>query len=265
MNTYNIASLFCGCGGMDVGIQGGFNFLGSEYTKLPSKLVYAIDNDKSALEIYKNNFQHSPICKDIREESSENIPEHDILIGGFPCTSFSVVAQNPKRLGYKSKDGQLFFEMCRILKQKQPQVFVAENVTGLLSANNGEAFPLIAKEFKNCGYTLNIEILNSAHYGVPQKRQRVFIVGFLEPEAGGRFHFPNPTTFDTPIPLSVALQEEENVEEKYYFSERAIEGLKKSKSGRLMNKGRSQDINVPCNTLGSHLAKVSLNSTAPVL
>jgi len=110
---------------------------------------------------------------------------------------------------------------------------------------------------------LKIATLNAAHYGVPQKRQRVFVVGFLDHETATRFQFPNPTAKETPIPLKAILLDDE--EEKYYFSKLAVEGLKKSKSGHSMNKGRAQKIDSPCNTLGSHLAKVSLNSTDPVL
>jgi len=85
--------------------------------------------------------------------------------------------QNPKRLGIKDEKGMLFFEMCRILKDKKPKAFIAENVKGILSANKGEAFPLIIKEFEKSGYNVVYKLLNSANYGVPQKRERVIIVG----------------------------------------------------------------------------------------
>lgn len=115
---------------------------------------------------------------------------------------------NPKRLGYKDKTkGKLFFEMCRILRDKQPSVFVAENVKGLLSANKGEAFPLIIKEFEKSGYHIKYKVLNAADYGVPQKRQRVFIVGFKDKKAYDNFDFPEPTTEKNQVPLKRILED----------------------------------------------------------
>ena len=95
-----------------------------------------------------------------------------MLAGGFPGQSFSIVAQNPKRLGIKDEKGMLFFEMCRILRDRQPKCFIAENVKGLLTANKHEAFPLIIKEFEESGYDVKYTVLNAATYGVPQKRER---------------------------------------------------------------------------------------------
>lgn len=261
---YKIASLFSGCGGMDLGCVGDFEFLGKKYKKLPTKLVYAMDFDGPICNLYNSNFDHVCNVQDINTLKSEEVPDHDILTGGFPCQSFSVVAQNPKRLGYKdSTKGKLFFEMCRVLKDKQPKVFVAENVKGLLSANKGEAFPLVLQEFENAGYHVTYKVLNASEYGVPQKRERVFIVGFKDKECFDRFHFPKPTTKGHEIPISSIL--ESNVDEKYFFSQKAVDGMLKSKNSKIMNKGRAQDINSPCNTVGAHLAKVSLNSTDPVL
>jgi DNA (cytosine-5)-methyltransferase 1 len=187
------------------------------------------------------------------------------LTGGFPCQSFSVVAQNPKRLGYNDVKGKLFFEMCRILKEKQPKVFVAENVKGLISSNKGETFPLIIKEFEKAGYHVKYKILNASHLGVPQKRERVFIVGFKDKAAFERFQFPEATTLNQPVTLAQILQPESEVEDKYYFSEKAVQGMMNTKHAKTMNKGRAQKLDQPCNTVGAHLAKVSLNSTDPVL
>lgn len=261
---YKVASLFSGCGGMDLGCTGNFEFLGKKYKKLPTKLVYAMDFDEPICNLYNSNFDHICNVQDINTLKSEEVPDHDILTGGFPCQSFSVVAQNPKRLGYKdSVKGKLFFEMCRILKDKQPMVFVAENVKGLLSANKGEAFPLVLQEFENAGYHVTYKVLNASEYGVPQKRERVFIVGFKDKNCFEHFHFPKPTAKGREVPISKIL--ESNVDEKYFFSQKAVDGMLKSKNSKTMNKGRAQDINSPCNTVGAHLAKVSLNSTDPVL
>lgn len=264
--TYKVASFFSGLGGMDLGAEGGFIFLGKKYKKHSVKTIYAMDFEKPITEIYNANFSLKCEHKDINLLASSEVPDHDILTGGFPCQSFSVVAQNPKRLGYNDdKKGKLFFEMCRILRDKRPYVFVAENVKGLLSANKGEAFPLIINEFENAGYHVKFKVLNASHYGVPQKRERVFIVGFRDKNAYNRFKFPDPTTPMKPIPLKKIVIPEDEVGDKYYFSEKAIQGMLATKHAKTMNKGRAQNIEEPCNTVGAHLAKVSLNSTDPVL
>ena len=152
--------------------------------------------------------------------------------------------------------------MCRILREKKPKCFIAENVKGILTANKKSAFPLIIKEFEESGYDVTYAVLNSANYGVPQKRERVIIVGFRK-DLGINFRFPdevikNEIEF---TPLSAVI--EEKVDEKYFFSQRAVDGMMKKRAS--MNKGRAQDVTKPCNTVGAHLAKVSLNSTDPVL
>lgn len=262
MEKLKVASLFCGCGGTDVGLLGNFDFLGKYYNSNSMEIVYANDIDDNACKIFKENFGITPDNRDIREVKTEEIPEFDILTGGFPCQSFSIVAQNPKRLGVKDERGKLFFEMCRILRGRQPKCFIAENVKGILTANKRSAFPLILKEFEESGYDVQYQILNSADYGVPQKRERVIIVGFRK-DLNITFSFPEAEIEDETkyTPLKTVI--EKRVDEKYFFSERAVAGMMKKRES--MNKGRAQDINKPCNTVGAHLAKVSLNSTDPVL
>ena len=262
MEKLKVASLFCGCGGTDVGLLGGFDFLGKYYNSNSMEIVYANDIDDNACKIFKENFGITPDNRDIRAVKTEEIPEFDILTGGFPCQSFSIVAQNPKRLGVKDERGKLFFEMCRILRERQPKCFIAENVKGILTANKRSAFPLILKEFEESGYEVQYQILNSADYGVPQKRERVIIVGFRK-DLNITFSFPEAEIDDETkyIPLKTVI--EKRVDEKYFFSERAVAGMMKKRES--MNKGRAQNINKPCNTVGAHLAKVSLNSTDPVL
>jgi len=262
MERLKVASLFCGCGGTDLGLLGNFTYDHKYYESNNMDIVYANDIDENACHIFEDNFGILTDKRDIRNINSMELPSFDILTGGFPCQSFSIVAQNPKRLGVKDDKGKLFFEMCRFLKERQPICFIAENVKGILSANKGEAFPLIIKEFEDSGYQVNFKLLNSAQYGIPQKRERIIIVGFRN-DLDKLFEFPEPiiTHEDEYRPLSIAL--EKNVDEKYYFSERAVQGMLRSKKN--MNKGRAQDVSKPCNTVGSHLAKVSLNSTDPVL
>lgn len=262
MEKLKVASLFCGCGGTDVGLLGDFEFLGNHYASNDLEIVYANDIDDNACNIFKENFGIEPDNRDIREVTSDEIPEFDILTGGFPCQSFSIIAQNPKRLGVKDERGKLFFEMCRILREKQPKCFIAENVKGILTANKKSAFPLIIKEFEESGYDVSYSILNSANYGVPQKRERVIIVGFRK-DLCIKFEFPDVIVSDEEAftPLSKVIENE--VDEKYFFSQRAVDGMMRKRAS--MNKGRAQDITKPCNTVGAHLAKVSLNSTDPVL
>ena len=262
MEKLKVASLFCGCGGTDVGLLGGFDFLGKYYNSNSMEIVYANDIDDNACKIFKENFGITPDNRDIRAVKTEEIPEFDSLTGGFPCQSFSIVAQNPKRLGVKDERGKLFFEMCRILRERQPKCFIAENVKGILTANKRSAFPLILKEFEESGYEVQYQILNSADYGVPQKRERVIIIGFRK-DLNITFSFPEAEIDDETkyIPLKTVI--EKRVDEKYFFSERAVAGMMKKRES--MNKGRAQNINKPCNTVGAHLAKVSLNSTDPVL
>lgn len=264
MESMKVVSLFCGCGGMDLGLIGGFSYLNKRYKENPFQIVYAVDNDPYCSTIYNDNFNHKCLIKDVREISPDEIPNHDILIGGFPCQSFSISAQNPPRLGYKDEKGKLFFEMVNVLKAKRPRFFIAENVKGILSANKKKAFPMIIKEFENAGYFVKSKLLNSSEFGVPQKRQRVFIVGFRETQDFDFFDFPSPTTlFGSQVKLKAVIDTSANVNEKWFFSERAVQGMMRVR--HKMNKGRNQDVEQPCNTISSHLSKVSLNSTDPVL
>lgn len=262
MEKLKVASLFCGCGGTDVGMMGGFDFLGKHYDENNVKIVYANDFEKSACNIFEANFGLKPDNRDIRDVKTDELPEFDILTGGFPCQSFSIVAQNPKRLGIKDEKGMLFFEMCRILRERKPKCFIAENVKGLLTANKREAFPLIIKEFEDSGYDVKYKVVHAVEFGVPQKRDRVIIVGFRK-NLNVEFDFP-VAVVDSPekyVPLVKVI--DSDVDDKYFFSQKAVDGMMRNRES--MNKGRAQNIDEPCNTVGAHLAKVSLNSTDPVL
>lgn len=167
MEILKVASLFCGCGGTDVGLIGDFDFLGKHYDANGIEIVYANDIDANVCYIFEKNFGLAPDNRDIRNVASEELPEFDILTGGFPCQSFSIVAQNPPRLDIKDDRGMLFLEMCRILRERQPKCFIAENVKGILTANKKAAFPLILQAFENSGYDVKYTVLNAAEYGVP--------------------------------------------------------------------------------------------------
>ena len=263
MEKIKVASLFCGCGGMDLGVLGGFTFLGKEYPKHPFEIVYAVDFDKYCTKIYNENFEHKCLVKDVRDIVINELPEFDMLIGGFPCQSFSISAQNPPRLGYKDERGMLFFEMVKILKKRQPRFFIAENVKGILSANDGKAFPMIIKEFRDAGYHVMHKLLNASDYGVPQKRERVIIMGFLKEEDSRMFRYPSKIKREDRKVLGDVVLQEENNNDSLFFSEKAVAGMMAVRDK--MNKGRAQNLEEPCNTVSAHLAKVSLNSADPVL
>ena len=263
MARLKVVSLFCGCGGMDLGLIGGFDFLNTHYAKNQFNIIYAVDNDAYCTKIYNANFTHKSDVKDVKDLDICKLPDFDVLIGGFPCQSFSISAQNPPRLGYKDERGMLFFEMVKILEAKQPRFFIAENVKGLLSANKKKAFPMIIEHFRSVGYHIAYKLFNTSDYGVPQKRERVIIVGFKNKEDYDNFTFPEPTTLTNKVALSSVIDQAANNEEKWFFSEKAVRGMLMVQSK--MNKGRVQKLEEPCNTISSHLAKVSLNSTDPVL
>ena len=262
MEKIKVASLFCGCGGMDLGVIGGFFYLGKNYKENPFEIVYAVDNDKYCTKIYNDNFTHKCEVKDVRDINIEEMPKFDMLIGGFPCQSFSISAQNPPRLGYKDERGMLFFEMVKILKKRQPRFFIAENVKGILSANKGKAFPMIIKEFKDAGYTVIHKLLNASEYGVPQKRERVIIIGFRDQDDFQKFHYPMKVKISERKVLSDVIMDEANNDETLFFSDKAVAGMMAVREK--MNKGRVMSLTEPCNTISAHLAKVSLNSTDPV-
>ena len=257
---FKAVSLFSGCGGCDQGLIGGFVFNNKCYKKLPYKLVYASDIDQKALDTHKLNFKcDNVVCGDICEISSESIPEHDILIGGFPCQSFSTV--NPTKDPFDDR-ANLYKQMVRIAADKQPKVIIAENVKGLMTLHKGTIFKRIRDAFEKAGYVLSYKLVNAANYEVPQKRERVILVGFRK-DLGVTFEFPEETTADKWVPLSVAVPVLDIPEEKYYFSKRAVEGMKNAKPN--MKRGLWQNLDEPCLTVTSHLAKVSLNSRDPVL
>ena len=260
---YNVVSLFCGCGGADMGTVGGFVFNKKKYKKHPCKLVFSCDIDQKAIDTYKINFNSDEvICGDVCELSSESVPPCDILTGGFPCQSFSTV--NPTKDPFDDR-ANLYKQMVRIVSAKQPKVFVAENVKGFMTLHKGEIFRKVIKAFEDAGYKVYSKLINAADYGVPQKRERVIIVGIRSDiyEKKGEYSFPKPTNAGKWVPLSVAVPELAIDNQRYYFSERAVQGMKNAKNN--MKRGLAQSLDEPCLTVTSHLAKVSLNSRDPVL
>lgn len=166
MKKYRILSLFSGAGGMDLGfINKGF------------EVVWANDFFPEAVETYRHNIGDHIILGDITKISCSEMPDDiDVLIGGFPCQGFSIANKNR---GMHDERNFLYKEMLRIIKDKKPKVFIAENVKGLLSMEKGKVIKMIKNDFEEIGYTVDYKLLNAAEYGVPQARERVIIIGTL--------------------------------------------------------------------------------------
>jgi len=255
-----VVSLFAGCGGADCGMLGGFTYNNKMYEKLPYELLYALDIDQKAINTHKLNFDCTDVVVgDIRTIHEDTIPEHDVLVGGFPCQSFSTV--NPNK-NPSDERANLYKEMVRIVEAKKPKIFIAENVKGFMTLQKGKILERVKKEFEGVGYTITYSLINAAEYGVPQRRERVFLIG-IRKDLNVDFEFPRPTTTNNPVPLSVAVPKLAIEDSKYYFSERAVQGMKNAKNN--MKRGLAQNLDEPCLTVTSHLAKVSLNSRDPVL
>jgi DNA (cytosine-5)-methyltransferase 1 len=161
---YKIASLFSGCGGLDLGfIQAGY------------EVIWANDFFKEAVETYRNNIGDHIVYGDITQIPSSEVPDNfDILLGGFPCQGFSVA--NTKR-SMEDERNFLYKELLRLIKDKQPKFFVGENVKGLLSMQKGQVIDMIVEDFRALGYNVEYRLLKASDYGVPQNRERVFIIG----------------------------------------------------------------------------------------
>ncbi len=257
---YKVVSLFSGCGGADCGMLGGFDFNETHYERLPFELVYAADIDKKAVATHKENFQTEQlVCKDICETPSSEIPDHNVLVGGFPCQSFSTV--NPTKDPFDDR-ANLYKQMVRIARDKQPEICIAENVKGLMTLHGGAIFKRVVQAFNDAGYKTYHRLINSADYGVPQKRERMIMV-CVRKDLDVEFIFPDKTNEGNWVPLAVAVPVLAIDEQKYYFSERAVQGMKNAKNN--MKRGLAQSLDAPCLTVTSHLAKVSLNSRDPVL
>lgn len=198
---FNTISLFSGIGGLDLGfIYAGFN------------IVWANDFDKYACQTYKENVSKNIICGDIRLEKF-NIPSHDVLIAGFPCQPFSTLG---KLKGFGDEErGTLFFEIKDIVKRYKTKVIVLENVKNIMNHDKGKTFKRIIHELETIGYVCFYKTLNSSDYGVPQRRNRCFIIAFL-----GEFF--NVANFEFPPKkeLKVSTQDllDKNVDIKYFLS-----------------------------------------------
>lgn len=160
-----VASLFAGIGGFDLALE-----------RQGHEIVYANDFDSYCKITYDKHFKVKLDVRSITEVSSSEIPDHDLLVGGFPCQAFSIAG---RRGGFEDTRGTLFFDIARILKDKRPSYLLLENVKGLLSHDNGRTFETIMRTLDELGYDTQWQVLNSKNFGVPQNRERVFIIGHI--------------------------------------------------------------------------------------
>lgn len=172
-----VVSLFSGAGGLDLG----FKMAGHD-------IIWANDLYSDAVETYKANLGDHIVCKDIFTVEASDVPDCDIIIGGFPCQGFSVA--NTKR-NINDERNQLYKQLMRIINAKKPKFFVAENVKGIFSLAKGEVLKMILDDFRSMGYKVQAKVLNAADYGVPQLRQRVFIIG-VRNDLSYEFEYPTP-------------------------------------------------------------------------
>lgn len=177
LKKFKVISLFAGAGGVDIGFQ-----------KAGFEVIWANDFDENAVNTFKKNIGDHIVLGDITQIKSSEIPDGaDVITGGFPCQGFSV-ANNKRNM--EDKRNFLYKEMLRIIKDKQPKFFMAENVKGLLSLGKGLVIKMIEEDFQEIGYKIDYRVLNSADYGVPQQRERVIIIGN---RLGLANPFPQPT------------------------------------------------------------------------
>ncbi|MDK4624338.1 MULTISPECIES: DNA cytosine methyltransferase [Kingella] len=261
-----VVSLFCGCGGSDLGLLGGFEYLGQTYPQLPFEIVYALDFDKFAVQTYNTNFEHPAVCDDVKNLDISLLDDFDVLLGGFPCQSFSTL--NPSKDTNDAR-ANLYKELVKVLQIKQPKYFIFENVKGLMTLQKGEILKKVLMEFEQAGYDVQYKLLLASHFGIPQKRERIFMVG-IRKDLAQHYVFPNETHAEQPnlyqqpfVKLEKIIKELAIDNPKYYFSEKAVLGMKNAKNN--MKRGLYQDLQGQCLTITAHLAKTSLNSRDPVL
>lgn len=206
------ASFFAGVGGIDIGFENAKIF----------NVVYANEFDPYPVKTYELNSKIKVDCRDIHEVKSEEIPDFDVMLAGFPCQAFSVAGY---RKGFEDEKGRgtLFFELVRIFRDKKPQIVFLENVKNLVGHDNGNTFAVILEELQKENYHVKFAVLNAMEYGnIPQNRERIYIVAFKDVEVYKSFEFP------LPIPLKKKLSDiidfKTLLDEKYYYTEGKYKG-----------------------------------------
>ena len=211
--TFTIASFFAGVGGIDLGFEQTKHF----------KTIFANEFDHYPSDTFASNFPHANlVVKDIHNVKVEDIPDVDVVVGGFPCQAFSIAGY---RQGFDDEKGrgELFFELVRVLENKRPRVALFENVKNLVGHDNGNTFRVICEQLDLLGYHYTYQVLNAMNFGnVPQNRERIYIVAFRDVEDYNRFSWP------LPIPLTHSVKDvidfENKVDEKYYYTKGKYKG-----------------------------------------
>lgn len=212
-DNFTFIDLFAGIGGIRLGFE-----------SVGGKCIFSSEFDEDACKTYEANFGERP-SGDITKIEASSIPDFDVLLGGFPCQAFSIIG---KKEGFANETcGTLFFDIERILKEKKPKAFMLENVRNLTAHDNGNTFKVITTHLEALGYHVYSKVLNALDYGVPQKRERIIIVGFLDDV---KFEFPKPIPISERKTLSNIL--EDKVDSKYYVKE----SIRKSRIERLKDK-----------------------------
>ncbi|EFR42627.1 DNA cytosine methyltransferase [Dialister micraerophilus] len=213
---YKSIDLFAGIGGIRLGFEQAF--------KNEIKTVFVSEWDKKAQETYRANFKDDiEIRGDINTIDEKDIPKHNILLAGFPCQAFSLAGQ---KKGFEDARGTLFFSVAKIAEYHKPEVIFCENVKNLLNHDKGRTFKVIKNILVDLGYTVFYKILNSKNFGVPQNRERIYIVAFRNDISPENFDFPEGT--DTEKTLKDIIEKEE-VSSRYYLSETYLNSLIKHK------------------------------------
>ncbi len=217
-SKFRFIDLFAGIGGIRIGFE-----------RAGGKCVFTSEWDKSCQKSYEMNFGEKP-HGDITKINAKDIPDHDILTGGFPCQAFSIIG---KKRGFADTRGTLFFDVERILKEKHPKAFLLENVKQLKTHNSGVTFKVILEKLKNLDYFIHYKVLNGLDFGVPQKRERIMIVGFEK-----NYPFEFPLYGKKEQMLADILEPEANVEKKHFLSDYFKNKLKI----KLAEQGKSPNI-----------------------
>lgn len=211
MEKIKFIDLFCGIGGFRTAMD-----MACKENNIIPDCVFSSDIDEYCQESYENNFGHRPVG-DITKVNPKDIPNHDILFAGFPCQPFSIIGQMK---GFEDTRGTLFFHIANILKEKKPKAFILENVKQLVGHDKGKTLKTIIKTLReDLNYHVQYAVLNALDYGLPQKRERIVIVGHKQPI---QFNYPAP--YRPFKPLSEIL--EKKVAKKYYASDYIVEKRK---------------------------------------
>jgi len=209
---YKVASLFAGCGGLDLGFVGGFDFLGKKFARTGFEVVWANELNPAACRTYERNLGGHIVCGDIKDVIDSIPKDVDVVMGGFPCQDISI---NGKMLGIKGKRSCLYTYIVDAVKKLQPKVFVAENVGSLMMKQNEYSFRTILSDFQSLGYDITYHVYHAEKYGVPQTRERIVFVGTRSDMP--KFVHPVPST-EAPITAGEALRDLESYPQSKEFS-----------------------------------------------